>query len=151
MSAEIKLQLFSQCQQYVQQRITSIQESLSDSQESANSETKSTAGDKHDTARAMMQLAVEQKSKQLAEANKLTRGLNQINPALQQNTVQLGALVYTNLGIYYMAISLGKIEHAGINYFVISPGSPIGQALFGLKQGDQTTFNNQHIAIEKIV
>lgn len=146
----IKEVLYQHCVTYVQDRINSIQDTLLSSQESANSETKSTAGDKHDTARAMMQLDVEQKSKQLAEAQKLTIGLSQIDVNLKPTTVQLGALVFTNVGIYFIAISIGKLDLMGISYFVISPSSPIGQALFGLKKGDSTAFNGKEISIEDI-
>lgn len=150
MSKTIKEILYQHCVTYVQARIDSIQAALSSSQESANSETKSTAGDKHDTARAMMQLDVEQKSKQLAEAQKLTIGLSQIEVELNQSSVQLGALVTTNIGRYFIAISIGKLDLMDTSYFVISPSSPIGQAFFGLKKGDSTTFNGKEVIIEDI-
>lgn len=151
MSSTIKVALYQHCLNYVQDRVSSIQETISSSQESANSETKSTAGDKHDTARAMMQLEVEQKAKQLIEAKKLNVGLSQIKPEVEQTTVQLGALVYTNIGVYYISISMGKVVLNGTPYFVISPGSPIGQILFGLKKGDSTEFNGRRIVIEDVV
>jgi hypothetical protein len=150
MSVHIKIALFNLCRSYVDERIHTIKGSLADSQESANSETKSTAGDKHDTARAMMQLDVEQKSKQLAEAQKLTIGLNQIKPDNAQSIIQLGALVKTNIGSYYFAISLGKIDFEGTAYFVISPSSPIGQVFLGKKKGDSVVFNGKDIRIEDV-
>lgn len=150
MSSTIKEVLYQHCVNYVQNRIKTIQDSISSSQESANSETKSTAGDKHDTARAMMQLEVEQKSKQLAEAQKLTIGLSQIKPTLKFTTVQLGALVFTNCGIYFMAISTSKVDLMNGTYFPISPSSPIGQALLGLKKGDTSEFNGKKIIIEDV-
>ncbi|WP_027421039.1 GreA/GreB family elongation factor [Crocinitomix catalasitica] len=150
MSANIKPALYQHCFDYVNERVKSIQDALASSQESANSETKSTAGDKHDTARAMMQLDVEQKSKQLAEAQKLHIGLRQIKPDQKQTIVQLGAVVSTNLGSYYIAISIGKVDFEGQSYFVISPGSPIGQALFGKKKGDTAEFNGRNITIENV-
>ncbi len=150
MSSTLKEVLYQHCLAYVQNRVKAIQDSLSSSQESANSETKSTAGDKHDTARAMMQLEVEQKSQQLMEAQKLNIGLSQINPDLKLATVQLGALVTTNNGIYYIAISIGKVAINDQNYFVISPSSPIGQALFGLKKGETAEFNGKKMVVEEV-
>lgn len=150
MPAKVKIVLYQYCVNYVQNRIQIIQNTISSSQESANSETKSTAGDKHDTARAMMQLEVEQKSKQLSEAQKLNIGLSQIKPELKQTVVQLGALVLTNIGIYYIAISIGKVVLDDTTYFVISPSSPLGQALFGLKRGNVTEFNGKKITIKDV-
>lgn len=150
MPSTTKEALYRHCLNYVQDRVTSIQETITSSQESANSETKSTAGDKHDTARAMMQLEVEQKAKQLIEAKKLNIGLRQIKPEVKLDTVQLGALVYTNIGTYYIAISLGKVVLFDNSFFVISPGSPIGQALFGLKKGENAVFNGRKISIVEV-
>lgn len=150
MPSTIKAILYQHCVDYIQKRLHSIQETLDSSQESANSETKSTAGDKHDTARAMMQLDVEQNRKHLVETQKLNVGLSQIKLELTHSTVQLGALVFTNSGIYYIAISIGKVNVEDKTYFVISPSSPIGQAMFGLKKGDSIEFNGRNISIDEV-
>lgn len=150
MSLSIKKNLFQQCVAYVQDRIGTIQDSLDSAQESANSETKSTAGDKHDTARAMMHLEVEQKTKQLQEAKKLQLALNQIKPENKQDVAQLGALVETDGGVYFLAISIGKVMVEEQAYFVISPSSPIGQAMLGLQKGGVVEFNGRKLKIKDI-
>jgi len=52
---------------YIDQRIDAAKKAIGEAQASANEETKSSAGDKYETGRAMMQLAIEQNSTQLAK------------------------------------------------------------------------------------
>lgn len=151
MKLENKRKLYQYCMDNAKNKISSIQQSISEIQDAANSETKSTAGDKHDTARAMMQIDVEYTSKQLMEAQKLMTTLYQIQPDKNCSIVQLGALVSTNSGDYYIAISIGKVSIESNDYWIISPSSPIGSALLGLKKGDTTTFNGCKFKIEAIV
>ena len=139
-----KQQLYNACLDYVQTRINNASKAIQEAQEASNSETKSTAGDKHDTARAMMQLEVEKNAKQLAEAQKLKRALSQINADKICEEVEIGAMVETSRGNFFVAISAGKVDG---NYFAISPVSPIGQLLTGLKEGDRRTFNGNEFKI----
>ena len=66
-SQEIKRQLYSQCVDFVEERLSNIQNQIRAIQESLTSETKSSAGDKHETGRAMLQLEREKAGQQLAE------------------------------------------------------------------------------------
>jgi len=151
MSNDLKVQLYNFCLDFANTRISNAHKAMSDAQNSANSETKSTAGDKHDTARAMMQLEVEQQAKQFSEANKFKQALAQFTPESGKDTVALGSLVLTNTANYYLSISVGKIEIKEDLYFAISPLSPIGKELLGLKQGDSFQFNGQNIKIDMIL
>lgn len=146
----LKKALYAQCTEYVNKRIENAHLAMDEAQQSANSETKSTAGDKHDTARAMLQLAAEQNAKHLTEANKLRQALLQINPETKHGRVESGSLVLATNGNFYVSISAGKIEIDDVIYFAISPSSPIAQLLLGLKIGDETTFNGNAITVESI-
>ena len=128
-------------------RIESIQKAITNAQNAANNETKSTAGDKHDTARAMAQNDVEQKSKQLAEAKKLKMGLAQFTAQSGKNEAALGSLVSTNTAKYYISISVGKVEVEGEVIFAVSPVSPIAMAMRGKKAGESFSFNGRKFDI----
>lgn len=142
-----KDELYQYCLNWAQSKIESIQTAITSAQDSANSETKSTAGDKHDTARAMMQLDVEQKSKQLAEAKKNKIALAQFSPESGSKKIELGSLVETSAGFYYISISAGKIIMNGQLIFAVSPVSPIARAMQGLEIGDDYTFNGRKFSI----
>jgi transcription elongation GreA/GreB family factor len=146
----LKVNLHSLCQAYIEQRIDTAQKAIAIAQASANEETKSSAGDKYETGRAMAQLEIEKNSTQLAEAHKLKAALSQIKPDHPTNTVQPGSLVITNQGNFYIAISAGQLTVDSVNYFSISPASPIGSKLIGLKDGAHFSFNSRAYQIEKV-
>lgn len=147
----IKQQLYNLCLEYLEKRIQAAREAIEAAQQSANDETKSSSGDKYETGRAMMQLEVEKNASQLSESMKLKHTLDQIRIDHTAATVQPGSLVVTDREVFFMAISLGKVKVDDRNYLVISPASPLGQKLMGLKSGDRTTFKDQPYIIQEII
>lgn len=127
---------------YVQERIARIKLDIQQTQDSANSETKNTAGDKHETGRAMAQLEVEKNSKQLLEAEKLVRILEQIDPNGFSKTIATGSLVTTDKGTFYISISTKAWAYEQKEYFFIAPNSPIGALFVGKSIGDKIVWNN---------
>ena len=146
----LKQQLHSRCLTYVEDRIKAAQEAIHIAQQSANEETKSSAGDKYETGRAMAQLEIEKNGVQLAEALKLKRTLEQILPANETKTVHVGSLVNTNQGNFYVAISAGQFTIDDVVYFVISPASPIGQKLMGLHVKQGFLFNKKEFSVLQV-
>jgi transcription elongation GreA/GreB family factor len=124
---------------------------LNDAQHAANTETKSTAGDKHDTARAMAHLEQEKNAKQRIEIQKLKKVLPLLNPQTKCDQVELGALVFTTVGNFYISVSLGKYTYDNTDYFLISPVTPMANLLLNKKKGDVVEFKSQKIIINNIV
>ncbi len=143
----IKIALHATCCALVEERVNNIKIALQEAQNAANNETKSSAGDKHETGRAMAQLETEKLTIQLTEALKLEQVLTQINPKTEHQQIGLGSLVITNNGNFYIAVSLGKIEKDNQTYFAISAASPIGKQLIGLKSGSEFSFNGRNYTI----
>lgn len=146
----IKEKLLSHCYSFMEERIASANAAIRMAQQDANEETKSSAGDKYETGRAMAQLEIEKNSTQLAEALKQRQVLSQLQLENNSTTVCLGSLVDTQQGNYFLAIPAGKIEIDGITYYAVSPASPIGTILMGLKAGASVTFNKKEIVIRKV-
>jgi len=117
--------------------------------ESRNTESKSTAGDKHAVGRAMAQTELDTIEKRLAELKERSNLIKHL-PVESQEEVGSGSLVRTSHGVYFLGIGLGKIELDGKSYFVISPAAPIGQAMLGKKKGETFQFRQQHILIKAI-
>ncbi|NQY06029.1 MAG: 3-oxoacyl-ACP synthase, partial [Flavobacteriaceae bacterium] len=65
MSNQIKKKLYQACEAFLNERLSALQDIIINVQESLQSETKSSAGDKHETGRAMLQLEREKAGKQL--------------------------------------------------------------------------------------
>jgi hypothetical protein len=136
---------------FVNNRIQNIENAIDNATESANSETKSSAGDKHETSRAMAHLEQEKSSLQLKEAMKLKNTLLAINPEIVSSKVALGSLVITDNGNFYISIPAGKMEWAGSSYFAISQVSPIAQKMIGNSVGNDFEFNKVKYLIQEIL
>lgn len=142
-----KEKVYRHCVDIVKQRIQTCKESLNRLQESLASETKSTAGDKHETGRAMIQLEREQIGVQLAVNEVDLATLQSIQLNRQTELVQIGSLVKTSKHNYFMAVSGGKITLENQVYYLISLSSPIGQVLKGKKRNDTVHFRKEEMKI----
>ena len=147
---KLKELLYTHCMNYVLDRISRIKLEIKKAQSSANEETKSSAGDKYETGRAMAQLEIEKNTKQLAEAEKL---LGMLNSMLAENTSSViipGSLIQTDKGVFYIAISIGQVTIDQNSYFIIAPDSPIGKVFMGKKNGDIVEWNKVTYSIKSI-
>ena len=147
----LKQTLFIKCQDVLNSRLKVIKESILDIQNSLFSETKSSAGDKHETGRAMLQLEREKVGQQLAEIQTQFKILNRIVPDNQQRTVALGSIVFTFQSNYFVSISIGELLIDNQKFYAISMASPIARLLIGKTVGDNFNFRDQEIIITKII
>ncbi len=146
---QIKNKLYDFCIHQIQNKLNVVNDVINSAQNSANAETKSTAGDKHDTARAMAHLETEKNAKQLEEINKLKKVLPYLKNTKNKilNNVQLGSIVETNSINYYISSNLGKTTINQKDFLTISPLSPIAKLLKDKKQNDVFNFNQQTVKI----
>lgn len=128
-------------------RLANLQRLLSDTLESTAGETKSTAGDKHETARAMAQLEQEKLGGQIAELGKLQEMIFRIDPQIQHSTIQLGSLVSTSNGHFYLSVGIGIIDVEGQTIFCMTLAAPLGKLLLGKKAGDVLDWQGKKISI----
>jgi len=145
-----KQQLYDFCQTFIEARISRIRNTIKDIQESLNSETKSSAGDKHETGRAMLQLEREKMGQQLAEAEKIKMVLAKVGLENKSRTVGLGSWVKTSKADYFLSISAGEYKDNSTSIFCISTGTPIGRLLLGKSERDTIIFNQEEIKIIKV-
>ncbi len=149
--SELKKTLFNQCLDYVQMRMQAAQQAINEAQKASNDDTKSSAGDKYETGRAMMQQETDRNLLQLNEANKLKVALNLVSTSGSSETAETGSLVITDNGSFYIAVSAGVLTVNNDNYFAISPASPIGLKLKGLKAGDNFTLNAKPYQVKMVI
>ena len=151
MCLETKQILYAQCVDFVENRFNTIQNTISEIQESLTSETKSSAGDKHETGRAMLQLEREKAGNQLAEIQKIKENLSKISISKTSEVIGLGSVVYTNKSNYFIAISAGEIKVENELFYAISSNTPIGQLLLGKTMGDAVLFREQRFKIVNVL
>lgn len=147
---KIKEQLHVKCYEYVAQRMSVVQQAIDSATESGNDETKSSAGDKHETGRSMMQLEQEKNGKQLQEVHELQKLFEKIDPSKIATKAELGALVLTNKQNFYISISAGKISVDNETYWAVSPQAPLAKQLMGLSAGDAMEFNGNRFTIREV-
>ncbi|MBU2906811.1 3-oxoacyl-ACP synthase [Arenibacter algicola] len=150
MDSSVKQRLYEFCKSFIENRLVRITSNIDSLQEALTSETKSSAGDKHETGRAMIQLEREKLGNQLAEAQLLQELFKKIPPHTRSSTVGLGSLVITDQQNYYMGISAGELKLDGVSYYAIAPNTPIGKLLLGKVVGDVVVFNSRKIVIQQI-
>lgn len=132
------------------EKINLLQKTLDDLKESGANETKSTAGDKHETALAMLQIEQANTRAQLKEAQEQKAVLEKINPALTPAVIVPGSLIKTSKGYLFLSTALGKAVVNNITVTALSPLSPLGKQLHHLQQGQTATVNNTPYYIENI-
>ncbi len=147
MSQELKLQLYKHCLKYVNHQIDIINRALDDAQSAANEETKSSAGDKYETGRAMKQRESELLVRRLNDAHALQKTLHQIDVSKNCDSVKPGALVTTSMGIFFIAISADEVVIDNEEYCLISQESPIGEAMLHCKAGESFRFRERVVKV----
>ena len=147
---ELKSVLKGNCSQEVENRYQKIKEVLDDIKLSLLEESKSSAGDKHETGRAMLQIERENAGRQLREIENLQSLIRKIDIHAVSNYARLGSLVYTNHGTYFISISIGEVKVDTTNYFCVALHSPIGNLLSGKLVGEGFSLNEKNYIITSI-
>ncbi|WP_420603621.1 3-oxoacyl-ACP synthase [Flagellimonas sp.] len=147
----IKEQLLKFCWESIDEKTARLKKRSEELQESLGSETKSSAGDKHETGRAMVQLEQEKLGKQLVALDRTKATLQKVDVAKDSSKIILGSLVKTSTANYFIAVSTGMYAKEGITVFCISPGAPIAQLLLGKEKGDSIVFNGKQINVLEVM
>ena len=147
---EIKENLYQQCVEYVNKRLQTVEEIISSNQKALQSETKSSAGDKHETGRAMLQLEMEKAGQQLQGINQMKEVLARIDISKKSKIAHLGSIVLTDKASYFLSISSGQLIVDDKQYFSVSISSPIGRLLLGKKEEEMVVFNGAKQKIKEI-
>jgi len=147
---QFKQKIYDACLQVVNDKIQNFQNTLNDLSEGAKNDSKSSAGDKHETARAMMQLEQEKISKQLDETLSQKAILQKMDVHVKSNHIQNGSLIKTNHGYLFLSIALGKIKTDKTDVIVLSAASPLGVKLLGKEVNSFVEINTAKYIIEDI-
>ncbi|MFS4415495.1 3-oxoacyl-ACP synthase [Maribacter sp. 2307ULW6-5] len=144
---EQKARAHAHCKESVRTRMERILGQLEDIKAGLTAETKSSAGDKHETARAMLHLEREKLGRQLVLLEKENELLNKLAKHQGKAQVGVGSLVKTSQGLYYIAISAGEFKDGEDRVHCVSAPSPIGQALLGGKLHQTLSFRERSFEI----
>ena len=133
MSLTLKQQLISACENYVETRISKALLGIKDLDEALKMESKSSAGDKYETGRAMINLEFDKVLLQLKQYKGLKKTLAFAGQNPNLGIIGLGSVVKTSTANYFISIPAGEILLENKKFYTIGINSPIAQALLGKK------------------
>ncbi|HEX5027150.1 MAG TPA: hypothetical protein VFV68_17845 [Agriterribacter sp.] len=151
MTVQFKQKVYDQFQQLINEKISLIRHTLGELKESGANETKSTAGDKHETALAMLQIEQENARKQLKEALEQKALFDTVDITVEAKRISKGSLVKTSKGWLFMSVALGKIVVDGTLVIALSPQSPLGKKLVGLPPSGIAEVNGVTYIVEELI
>jgi hypothetical protein len=135
---------------YLDQRMQTSLDAMNAAQESANGESKSSAGDKYETSRAMGQLDRDMHARMYQQTREERKLVERIDESLIYKKGALGALIKTTMGDFFLSVSIGNVKIDEKAIMIISPQSPIGALLMGKMVGDSFNFREKISLIESI-
>ena len=138
--SEIHLKLRSQLEKSVEE----ARKEYALAKESRDSDTKSSAGDKFETGREMMQREMDKLSAQVDNTLNSIAKLDRIADLPASSIISEGSLVETDQETYYVSIGYGKLD----TVFAISIESPLGIELKGKRVGDRIEMRGRNITIK---
>lgn len=115
--------------------------------ESRDSDTKSSAGDKFETGREMMQREMDKLSALVDNTLYSLNRLDRLANLPSSSVVAEGSLVETDQETYYISIGYGKTDAI----YAISIESPLGAELKGKKVGESVKMRGKIITIKSII
>jgi len=146
---EEKQELINTCLFQIEDKITTNKKILARLQESLTGETKSSAGDKFETSRAMLQADIARHQELVMKAEQEKAKLNTLSYDTAEE-VREGSVVITDKANFFLSIALGKVKTDQL-YYVLSIASPLGQQLKGKREGDTFSMNKTAYRIDKIL
>ncbi len=150
MSAPDRKTLLDQCRRTLEARRREYTGELASLDEAAAAETKSSAGDKYETAREMIAQSRNLISHNLSETVAHLEALDRMDAAPWRDRIGFGSLAETSLGWYLVGISLGEVEAEGLIVRTLSLASPLGSALKGRGVGESIAWRGSSLEILRI-
>ena len=145
-----KKKLHQHCVEIIQQRINAAVQAMQNAQEAANSEEKSSAGNKYETGRAMNHLEKDMHARQLAANKNELAALLAVDNTTLHATVTTGSIVCCDNCNFFIAAGLGKILFKNKAVYLLSPNAPVAKSLLNKVTGNTFNFNNNAVIINEV-
>jgi transcription elongation GreA/GreB family factor len=147
---DYKKQLKAFCLALISERIGFGRKAMENAQEAANSEEKSSAGDKYETSRAMSHLEKDMNARQLQQNLVELSRLQLVDPEIIFNKVTTGCIIDCGQIRFFVAAGLGKQKFGDQVIFLLSPQAPLAAKLMNKTAGYCFIFNDQDLIITEV-
>ncbi len=128
--------------QRLNDKIDALHDILQDLTQGAQTDVKSSAGDKHETTLSMMHLEQENVVRKINETIAFQEIISRIEEDRRSQTVEFGSVVKLNSVSLFLSAALPSVTINGTSFVGVSMDAPIAKALLGRKLNDSFTFNN---------
>ena len=135
----------------LRERCTGAEKELADLAEAAGNETKSSAGDKYETAREMFSQARDMQRRILDEARVQLDWIARQDLSATRESAGTGALLRTSEGWMFLCPIPSTIAVGDTTVQGLSIQSPLGQALKGAREGSAVEFRGRRLEILRIL
>lgn len=142
-----KARIVEACSRAIQGKIAELHTEIERLLEGLEQESKSTAGDKHETGRAHLQTSREHLGQQLFALEQQILHFERLPFAQKSVRIVPGSIVSTSAGVFLLSVALGTVRFEDKDIFLISPASPLGSALSGKIAGENVLVNGRSIRI----
>lgn len=147
---ELRFKLVSACKEHLEVKTSALKQAMRELSADLENESKSSAGDKYETGREMINIEWNKLSGQLNEYQKLTKVLNRIDVEQTSNKIALGSVVKTETANYFLAIPAGTLKVGNDSYYAVGILAPVSKALLGKKTGDTFMLNAKTVEIKSV-
>lgn len=147
---QFKTKLKQFCRESIEARINVAKQAMAEAQEAANSEEKSSAGDKYETSRAMSHLQKDMQASQLSAYVKELAALHAVDVSKLYDQIETGSLVKAGNLFYFLGSGLGKHMVDDTSIIFLSPTAPLARGMLQRKKGEEFTFNGRSEMIEDL-
>ncbi|MDN3669680.1 hypothetical protein QWY93_10125 [Echinicola jeungdonensis] len=134
----------------IQEKIEEAQLQINHLKNAAAEDTKSSAGDKYETGREMVQQEITKTEKLLQDYKTQREMVKSLPLKNNSETVRKGCVVHTQKLIFYVSVSFGKFLVEGQEIFAMSEKAPLTQKMMGKSSGDQISFNGMEYKLEAV-
>lgn len=148
---DLKLKLIENNREYLHTKQAVVKKAMRSLTEDLENESKSSAGDKYETGREMINIEWNKLSTQLHEYERLEKILDRINLQQISEKVILGSIVKTETANYFISIPSNSLEIEGKFYYSVGIQAPITRVLLGKVKDEVFTFNQKTLSIIDIL
>lgn len=151
MNSEDRIQLLEACHAYLQTRTEILEKAMKALKEDLENESKSSAGDKYETGREMINIEWNKLSVQLNEYDRLAHILRRIEKHKPSEKAVLGSIVKTEAANYFISIPAGEIVADNQKFYAVGIQAPIAQKMLGKQKGDKFELNGREFRIMELI
>jgi len=148
---DLRKELVKSCRAYLQQKMDVVKKAMEGLKDDLENESKSSAGDKFETGREMINIEWNKLSTQLNQYDHLNQTLKRIDEHKPTKKVVLGSVVRTDAASYFISIPAGEIKTENDKFYAVGIQAPIAQKLLGKEVGDQIDMNGKAFRILNII